>query len=75
MRGNIYVYDRTLNDNQVVVIMNGVSKERPVNLSHYQEVIKKGATYRDVLTNKTYRLDDTFVAEPKGVYVLELVKE
>lgn len=75
LRDNIYLYERTLNDKQVVVIMNGVSQESPVNLSHYQEVIKKGATYRDVITNKTYRLDNTFVAEPKGVYVLELVKE
>ena len=71
-RNNVYVYERSYNGKSILVVMNGVSEEVDLDLSHYKEVIGDKINSRNVLTNSNMQLGKTLHLQPKEVLVLEL---
>lgn len=67
----IYVYERKLGDKSVVVVMNGTSENKTVDLSRYIEVIS-GVNAKDIISDKTLDLSTTLDIAPKDVYILEM---
>lgn len=71
-RNGIYVYERAWQGRQVLVVLNGVSRDNELSLNHYREVIGDKRTGVDVITGKTVELKDMLKLSPKEVLVLEL---
>lgn len=53
----LYVYARTLPDENVIVMLNGRDSQVTTDLARYAEIIPKAATYIDVLTGEEFRID------------------
>lgn len=71
-RNGIYVYERRYGDRNVVVFMNGVSKESSIELGHYKEILDGKKSGRDVITGRTVTLEDILKMKSKEILVLEL---
>lgn len=52
----IYLYQRKYGDEEVIVVLNGVSKENVVDMSRYTEIVPVGARYVDILTGEELEL-------------------
>lgn len=71
-KNNVYVYERSYNGKSVLVVMNGVSKESDVDLSHYKEVLGDKSEAKNVLTGGMVQLGKSLRLKPREVLVLEL---
>lgn len=69
---SVYVYERSLDGKQVVVMLNGSRQTVDLPLDRYQEILKGKTTARDILTNRVVPFGQTIKIEPKGILVLEL---
>jgi glycosidase len=73
INNGVYVYERSLGTKDVLVILNGDSKELGLPLQRYSEIIKSHRTGKDILTNKVLSLDEQQIRlKPKEVLVMEL---
>ena len=71
-RNGVYVYERRYGDKNVVVILNGVSKENELPLEHYKEILGDKKSGQDVITGRKVSLDGTLKLSSKEVLILEL---
>jgi len=71
LQKGVYVYERFLGNEKVLVFMNGTSNEVTVNLDRYAESIQGWSSPRDFLTGKTISLGETLTLSPKEVLLLE----
>ncbi len=69
---SVYVYERSLDGKQVVVMLNGSRQTVDLPLDRYQEILKGKTTAQDILTNRVVPFGQTIKIEPKGILVLEL---
>lgn len=68
----IYVYERSLNDKSVLILLNGSSNEVNLPLDRYVEALHGKTSGKDILTGETIRLSKEVKMPPKGIYVIEL---
>lgn len=68
----VYVYQRSLDGKQVVVMLNGSRKAVDLPLDRYQEILQGKASGKDVVSGRTISLGKAVKLEPKGILVLEL---
>lgn len=68
----IYVYERSLNDKSVLIMLNGSSNEVNLPLDRYAEALHGKTSGKDILTGETIRLSKEVKMPPKGIYVIEL---
>lgn len=66
----VYVYARTLGENQVIVLMNGSEKESSLDSAHYKEILTQGKSYKNILDNTTFVFDDKVKLAPRATIVL-----
>jgi glycosidase len=71
LQKGVYVYERYLGDENLLVFMNGTSKEVTINLDRYAESIQEWSSATDFLTGKTIPLGETLTLSPKEVLLLE----
>lgn len=71
LQKGVYVYERYLADEKVLVFMNGTSKEVEINLDRYAESIQGKSSATDFLTGKTIALGETLTLSPKEILLLE----
>ncbi|MCM1319321.1 MAG: glycoside hydrolase family 13 protein [Muribaculaceae bacterium] len=79
----IYLYKRFIPDteDEVVVILNGRDKDLQVDMSRYEQALKPGAKYRDILTGETiipFAVDEaerTMNFSPRQILILEPMVE
>ena len=71
LQKGVYVYERYLADEKVLVFMNGTSKEVTINLDRYAESIQEWSSATDFLTGKTIPLGETLTLSPKEVLLLK----
>ncbi|MBZ4651788.1 MAG: glycoside hydrolase family alpha-glucosidase [Proteiniphilum sp.] len=71
LQKGVYVYERYLADEKVLIFMNGTSKEVTINLDRYAESIQEWSSATDFLTGKTIPLGETLTLSPKEVLLLE----
>jgi len=70
-QNGVYVYERSLGDQRLLVFMNGTSGEVTINLDRYAESIKGMSSAKDFLSGKTITLGETLTLSPKEVLLLQ----
>lgn len=69
----VYVYERSYNEEKVMVILNGTNKEAEIPTARYAETIGKSNQGTDIISGKTIRLDgETLKLLPKESQIIEL---
>jgi len=71
LQKGVYLYERFLGDDKVLVFMNGTTNEVTINLDRYVESIKGLNSVKDFLSGKTVTLGETLTLSPKEVLLLE----
>lgn len=66
----IYVYTRTLGDNQVIVLMNGTDKPASVDTAPYKEILPDGRRYKNIFNNEPFVFGDKIELAPRATTVL-----
>lgn len=68
---NVYVYERNLDGKNVIVIMNGGSKNVELPMERYAEITRDKNSGTDIFTGRTVALDGTLSLKAKEILVLE----
>ena len=68
---NVYVYERSLNGKNVIVIMNGGSKNVELPMERYAEITRNKNSRTDIFTGRTVALGGTLSLKAKEILVLE----
>lgn len=68
----VYVYERSLDGKQVVVVLNGSREAVDLPLDRYREILKGKTSGKDMLTSQVVPLGESVKLAPKGILVLEL---
>ena len=71
LQKGVYVYERFLGDEKVLVVMNGTSNDVEINLDRYAESIQGLSSATDFLSGKTLPLGDRLTLSPKEVLLLQ----
>ena len=71
LQKGVYVYERFLNDEKVLVVMNGTSGEVTIDLGRYAESIQGKSSWKELLSGKTVTFGETLTLAPKDVLILE----
>ena len=67
----MYVYQRSYNGKDCVVIMNGCDNELTIDMRRYQEVLPEGSVRKDVITGNDVKVDAIMKFAPRAVMILE----
>lgn len=67
----IYLYRRSYNDKNVLVIMNGNDKEKKITMNRYNEILNEVHSARDVLTGKEITFEPEMTFAPRALMILE----
>ena len=71
LQKGVYVYERYLGKESVLIFMNGTSKQVEINLDRYAESIRKSTGWTDLLSGRNVSPGKTLTLAPKEVLVLE----
>ncbi|RNC66828.1 glycoside hydrolase family 13 protein [Proteiniphilum sp. X52] len=71
LQKGVYVYERYLRKESVLIFMNGTSKQVEINLDRYAESIRKSTGWTDLLSGRNVSPGKTLTLAPKEVLVLE----
>lgn len=71
LQKGVYVYERYIGDENVLVFMNGTSNEVEINLDRYSESIMGKTTWSDFLSGRKITLGTTLTLSPKEILLLE----
>ncbi|NHN26707.1 glycoside hydrolase family 13 protein [Flavobacterium jejuense] len=69
---NVYVYFRHNDTESVMVVINNSLDNQKINLSRFEENLKKYTSGKDVLSNITFELNKEIAIESKSFLILEL---
>jgi len=67
---SVYVYERKYGDKSIVVMLNGSSEDKEIDLNVYQEILPKNQA-KDIISGKTINLSDKFLVKSRNVLILE----
>lgn len=70
----VYVYERKLGNQSVVVFLNGTDNSQTVNLGAYKEVIPRNRA-KDVISEASYDLSGDLTMPQRGVFIFEFKGE
>ncbi len=68
----VYVYFRYSNAGKVMVVLNKNAQEKQLDVARYAEMIKPGATMKEVLTDKQFTLGSSLPVAGKTALILEV---
>lgn len=71
LQKGVYVYERYIGNESVLVFMNGTSNEVEINLDRYSESIMERYDWVDLLTGDNVSLGETLKLSPKEILILE----
>jgi len=71
LQNGVYVYERYLDNEQVLVFMNGTSNEVEINLDRYSESIRDKGDWTDFLSGRSVTLNETLTLAPREILLLE----
>ena len=72
VNNGVYLYERYLNNEKVVVVMNGTTKEVEIKLDRYAETLGNHKSGFDIISNKEIALSNTLKLTPRQTLILEL---
>lgn len=67
----MYVYERSLDDKRVIVIMNGTDRTLDIDMSKYKEIMQPGMVFHDVVTGEDVTIMSDMSFAPRALYILE----
>ena len=67
----MYVYERSLDDKRVIVIMNGTDRTLDIDMSKYKEIMQSGMVFHDVVTGEDVTIMSDMSFAPRALYILE----
>ncbi len=67
----MYVYERSLDNKHVIVIMNGTDRQLDIDMSIYAEIMQPGMAFRDVITGEEIIIIPNMTFAPRATYILE----
>ena len=68
----VYVYERYLNGQSIIVILNGANQEVNLPLSRYNEILRGKTKGTDIITNRVIPLAGELKINAKEVLILEM---
>ena len=68
----VYVYARSYEGKQVLVVLNGTDNSVNLNLAPYAEVLNGATEGRDVISGETITWDTTLALVPRANMIIEL---
>jgi glycosidase len=68
----VYVYFRYTNSGKVMVVLNKNTQEKVLDVARYAEMIKPGATMKEVLTDNQFTLGNQISIAGKTAMILEV---
>ena len=71
LQKGVYVYERYIGDESVLVFMNGTSNQVEIDLDRYSESIRDRSEWKELLSGKHTSLKKTLSLAPKEILVLE----
>lgn len=72
INNGVYLYERYLNNKQVVVIMNGTSNNVEIALDRYSETLGNNQDAIDIISNKHVILAKTLKMNPRQTLILDI---
>ncbi|WP_255493224.1 glycoside hydrolase family 13 protein [Flavobacterium sp. SOK18b] len=69
---NVYVYFRYNNDETVMVLMNNSTETKTIKTDRFKENIKNFKSGKDVISERTFDVNNEIKIEAKSVLILEL---
>ena len=69
---DVYVYFRSNDKENIMVIMNNNETEQTLQTERYEEGLNGKTTGKDVMTGKTYELTSSIIVPKQTVLILEL---
>lgn len=70
-QNGIYTYRRKLGDKEVIVMLNGTSKELTVTMERTLEILPYGTTLHDLITDKDVTISEEMTFSPRQVMILQ----
>lgn len=70
-QNGVYLYERSLENENVLILMNGTDKAREIDLSRYSESIGKNAERKELLSGRTLSLHTQLTLQPREILILE----
>ncbi len=70
-RNGVYVYARSYQGKNVVVVMNGKNSNVTLQSKDYQEVLQGQTAAKDIITGNSISLTSDIIVPSKGIYILE----
>ena len=67
----IYVYQRKLGDNDIIVMMNGNDTPVTTTMERTLEILPYGTTRRDMLSGKEITITEEMTFPPRALYIFE----
>lgn len=71
LQKGVYVYERYIDDESVLIFMNGSSNEVEINLDRYAESIRDKSNWNELLSGRNVLLGETLTLAPKEILILE----
>jgi glycosidase len=71
LQKGVYVYERYLDNESVLIFMNGTSNQVEINLDRYSESIGDRIEWKDLLSGRNISLGEILSLAPKEILVLE----
>lgn len=71
LQKGVYVYERYIDNDRIIVFMNGTSNDVEINLSRYSESIMDRNEWVDFLSGDAITLGQTLKLSPKEILILE----
>lgn len=68
----VYVYERRLGDQSVIVLLNGANQEVDLTLARYAEILHGKTVGKDIITKRNVPLTDELKLKAKEVLILEM---
>jgi neopullulanase len=69
---NVYVYARIKDDKTILVLINGSSVEKTIQMKRFSEVISNFAYGKDIITGNKMDIRNSLTIPASGEYILEL---
>lgn len=68
----VYVYERRLHDQSVIVLLNGANQEVNLPLDRYSEILRGKTNGKDIITKRIVSLGEELKLKAKEVLILEM---
>ena len=71
-QNGVYVYERYLDNQSIVVFMNGTSGSAEIDTNRYVETTKGNKSAKDILSGNTIKLEGKMELQPRQIIIVEL---